>query len=322
MLKVEVILGIVASSIAITRVPRAGDRERPPGTAGAGAVAAGIAAPARNLSARVSYLIISTIVVIVAVMSVLNGIGLRRQGKRDEGTAWILASALAVIVRRRRLGRVPLLPLGQRAATCSSCASSARSSASAATASRRSPPGRARRRSRRRSRASASRWTSATGAGRGHDLERPGDQRGDAAGLRRRHAQLPRQRQGGAGALHRRRLDLLREGRRAARLPGLQERDGQVQERLRRAEPGADPPSGPERARPPARRLLDRRRRLPDQRPRLPAGVHARRSSASRSRPRTRSPRARRSSSRRPRRSRRSSARAARRRRSGSARAR
>ena len=45
-----------------------------------------------------SYLIISTVVLIVAVMSVLNGIGLRRQGKRDEGTAWILASALAVIV--------------------------------------------------------------------------------------------------------------------------------------------------------------------------------------------------------------------------------
>ena len=45
-----------------------------------------------------SYLIISTIVVIVAVMSVLNGIGLRRQGKRDEGTAWILAAALALVV--------------------------------------------------------------------------------------------------------------------------------------------------------------------------------------------------------------------------------
>lgn len=45
-----------------------------------------------------SYLIISTIVLIVAVMSVLNGIGLLRQGKRDEGTAWILASALAVVV--------------------------------------------------------------------------------------------------------------------------------------------------------------------------------------------------------------------------------
>jgi regulator of protease activity HflC (stomatin/prohibitin superfamily) len=46
----------------------------------------------------VSYLIISTIVLIVAVVASLNGIGLRRQGKRDEGTAWILASLLAVIV--------------------------------------------------------------------------------------------------------------------------------------------------------------------------------------------------------------------------------
>ena len=45
-----------------------------------------------------SYLIIATIVLIVAVMSVLNGIGLRRQGKRDEGTAWMLAAALAVVV--------------------------------------------------------------------------------------------------------------------------------------------------------------------------------------------------------------------------------
>lgn len=45
-----------------------------------------------------SYLIISTIVVIVALVASLNGIGLRRQGKRDEGTAWILASVLAVIV--------------------------------------------------------------------------------------------------------------------------------------------------------------------------------------------------------------------------------
>ncbi|HUQ21516.1 MAG TPA: prohibitin family protein [Gaiellaceae bacterium] len=45
-----------------------------------------------------SYLIISTIVLIVAAMSILNGIGLRRQGKRDEGTAWMLASALAVVV--------------------------------------------------------------------------------------------------------------------------------------------------------------------------------------------------------------------------------
>jgi regulator of protease activity HflC (stomatin/prohibitin superfamily) len=46
----------------------------------------------------VSYVIISTIVLIVAVIATMNGIGLRRQGKRDEGTAWILASALAVIV--------------------------------------------------------------------------------------------------------------------------------------------------------------------------------------------------------------------------------
>jgi regulator of protease activity HflC (stomatin/prohibitin superfamily) len=46
----------------------------------------------------VSYLIISTIVLLVAVMALVNGVGLRRQGKRDEGTAWILAAALAVIV--------------------------------------------------------------------------------------------------------------------------------------------------------------------------------------------------------------------------------
>ena len=45
-----------------------------------------------------SYLIISTIVLIVAVLATLNGVGLRRQGKRDEGTAWILASVLAVVV--------------------------------------------------------------------------------------------------------------------------------------------------------------------------------------------------------------------------------
>jgi regulator of protease activity HflC (stomatin/prohibitin superfamily) len=45
-----------------------------------------------------SYLIISTIVVLVAVVAVVNGIGLRRQGKSDEGSAWILASVLAIIV--------------------------------------------------------------------------------------------------------------------------------------------------------------------------------------------------------------------------------
>jgi regulator of protease activity HflC (stomatin/prohibitin superfamily) len=46
----------------------------------------------------VSYVIISTIVLLVAVVAMINGVGLRRQGKVDEGTAWILASALAVIV--------------------------------------------------------------------------------------------------------------------------------------------------------------------------------------------------------------------------------
>jgi regulator of protease activity HflC (stomatin/prohibitin superfamily) len=46
----------------------------------------------------VSYVIISTIVLIVAVIATMNGVGLRRQGKRDEGTAWILASVLGVIV--------------------------------------------------------------------------------------------------------------------------------------------------------------------------------------------------------------------------------
>jgi regulator of protease activity HflC (stomatin/prohibitin superfamily) len=46
----------------------------------------------------VSYLIISTIVLLVAAMATVNGIGLRRQGKADEGTAWILASALAIVV--------------------------------------------------------------------------------------------------------------------------------------------------------------------------------------------------------------------------------
>ena len=45
-----------------------------------------------------SYVIISTIVLVVAVVAVMNGVGLRRQGKRDEGTAWILAATLAVIV--------------------------------------------------------------------------------------------------------------------------------------------------------------------------------------------------------------------------------
>ena len=32
------------------------------------------------------------------MIAILNGIGLRRQGKRDEGTAWILGASLGVIV--------------------------------------------------------------------------------------------------------------------------------------------------------------------------------------------------------------------------------
>src|SRR5918992_1489524 len=45
-----------------------------------------------------SYVIISTIVLVIAVVAISNGVGLRRQGKRDEGTAWILAAVLAVVV--------------------------------------------------------------------------------------------------------------------------------------------------------------------------------------------------------------------------------
>src|ERR687898_1008679 len=45
-----------------------------------------------------SYVIISTIVLVIAVVAISNGVGLRRQGKRDEGTAWILAALLAVVV--------------------------------------------------------------------------------------------------------------------------------------------------------------------------------------------------------------------------------
>ena len=45
-----------------------------------------------------SYLIISTIVVIVAAIAVLNGVGLRRSGKADEGVMWIGGAFLAVLV--------------------------------------------------------------------------------------------------------------------------------------------------------------------------------------------------------------------------------
>jgi regulator of protease activity HflC (stomatin/prohibitin superfamily) len=45
-----------------------------------------------------SYLIIATIVVIVAVVAVFNGIAMRRTGKTDEGTMWIGGGLLAVLV--------------------------------------------------------------------------------------------------------------------------------------------------------------------------------------------------------------------------------
>jgi regulator of protease activity HflC (stomatin/prohibitin superfamily) len=46
----------------------------------------------------VSYLILSTIVVLVAAVAILNGVGLRNAGKRDEGTMWIGGALLAVLV--------------------------------------------------------------------------------------------------------------------------------------------------------------------------------------------------------------------------------
>jgi regulator of protease activity HflC (stomatin/prohibitin superfamily) len=45
-----------------------------------------------------SYLIVSTIVLIVAGIAVANGVGMRRAGKRDEGTIWIGGALLAVLV--------------------------------------------------------------------------------------------------------------------------------------------------------------------------------------------------------------------------------
>jgi regulator of protease activity HflC (stomatin/prohibitin superfamily) len=45
-----------------------------------------------------SYLIVSTIVVIVAVVAILNGVAMRRAGKRDEGVIWIGGSLLAVLI--------------------------------------------------------------------------------------------------------------------------------------------------------------------------------------------------------------------------------
>ena len=45
-----------------------------------------------------SYLIISTIVLIVAAIAVANGVGMRRAGKRDEGTIWIGGALLGVLI--------------------------------------------------------------------------------------------------------------------------------------------------------------------------------------------------------------------------------
>ena len=45
-----------------------------------------------------SYIIIATIVVIVAAIAVMNGVGLRRGGKRDEGFIWIGGALLAVLL--------------------------------------------------------------------------------------------------------------------------------------------------------------------------------------------------------------------------------
>jgi regulator of protease activity HflC (stomatin/prohibitin superfamily) len=46
----------------------------------------------------VSYIIVSTIVVIVAAVAVMNGVGLRRSGKTDEGFIWIGGAILSVLV--------------------------------------------------------------------------------------------------------------------------------------------------------------------------------------------------------------------------------
>jgi regulator of protease activity HflC (stomatin/prohibitin superfamily) len=45
-----------------------------------------------------TYLIISTIVLIVAAIAIANGVGMRRAGKRDEGSIWIGGALLAILV--------------------------------------------------------------------------------------------------------------------------------------------------------------------------------------------------------------------------------
>jgi regulator of protease activity HflC (stomatin/prohibitin superfamily) len=44
------------------------------------------------------YLIFATIVLIIAAVAVMNGVGLRRQGKLDEGTIWIGGAFLAIVI--------------------------------------------------------------------------------------------------------------------------------------------------------------------------------------------------------------------------------
>jgi regulator of protease activity HflC (stomatin/prohibitin superfamily) len=46
----------------------------------------------------VGYIIISTIVLVVAAIAVANGVGMRRAGKRDEGALWIGGAVLGVLV--------------------------------------------------------------------------------------------------------------------------------------------------------------------------------------------------------------------------------
>jgi regulator of protease activity HflC (stomatin/prohibitin superfamily) len=46
----------------------------------------------------VTYIIVSTIVVLVAVVAVVNGVGLRRSGKPDEGFIWIGGAILGLLV--------------------------------------------------------------------------------------------------------------------------------------------------------------------------------------------------------------------------------
>jgi regulator of protease activity HflC (stomatin/prohibitin superfamily) len=46
----------------------------------------------------VGYIIISTIVLVVAAVAVANGVGMRRAGKRDEGALWIGGALLGVVL--------------------------------------------------------------------------------------------------------------------------------------------------------------------------------------------------------------------------------